>query len=39
MISGFVFNQDIAKKSIWGILHILVILVLGTAAVKLGVGK
>ena len=29
---------DIAKKSIWGILHILILLTLGTLAVKLGVG-
>jgi hypothetical protein len=30
---------DIAKKSIWGILHILFILALGTVAVKLGIGS
>jgi hypothetical protein len=30
---------DVAKKSIWGILHILMILALGTLAVKLGVGS
>ena len=29
---------DIAKKSIWGILHILILLTLGTLAIKLGVG-
>jgi hypothetical protein len=30
---------DIARKSIWGILHILVLLTIGTLAVKLGVGS
>lgn len=30
---------DVAKKSIWGILHILTILLLGTLAIKLGVGS
>jgi len=30
---------DIAKKSIWGILHILFVLALGTVAVKLGLGS
>lgn len=29
----------IAEKSIWGILHILIILTLGTLAVKLGIGS
>ena len=29
---------DIAKKSIWGIMHILILLTLGTLAIKLGVG-
>lgn len=29
---------DIAKKSIWGILHILAMLALGTLAIKFGVG-
>ena len=32
-------KTDIAKKSIWGILHILFLLTLGTLAVKLGVGS
>ena len=32
-------RKDVAKKSIWGILHILTVLVLGTLAVKLGVGS
>ena len=32
-------RRDVAKKSIWGILHILTILLLGTLAVKLGVGS
>lgn len=32
-------KTDIAKKSIWGILHILIILTLGTVAVKLGVAS
>lgn len=31
-------KTDIAKKSIWGILHILILLTLGTLAVKLGIG-
>lgn len=31
-------KADIAKKSIWGILHILILLTLGTLAVKLGIG-
>ena len=30
---------DIAKKSIWGILHILFLMTLGTLAVKLGIGS
>lgn len=30
---------DIAKKSIWGILHILFLLAFGTLAVKLGMGS
>ena len=30
---------DIARKSIWGILHILFLLTIGTLAVKLGVGS
>ena len=30
---------DIAKKSIWGILHILIVLMLGTMAVKFGIGS
>ena len=30
-------KTDIAKKSIWGILHILVVLTLGTIAVKFGI--
>jgi len=32
-------KTDIAKKSIWGILHILFLLTIGTLAVKLGVGS
>ncbi len=32
-------KTDIAKKSIWGILHILFMLTIGTLAVKLGVGS
>ena len=32
-------KADIAKKSIWGILHILFLLTIGTLAVKLGVGS
>lgn len=32
-------KTDIAKKSIWGILHILFLLTVGTLAVKLGVGS
>lgn len=32
-------RRDVAKKSIWGILHILSVLLLGTLAVKLGVGS
>lgn len=32
-------RKDVAKKSIWGILHILFVLTLGTLAVKLGVGS
>ena len=31
-------KSDVAKKSIWGILHILIILALGGIAAKLGVG-
>ena len=31
-------KTDIAKKSIWGILHILIVLLLGTLAVKFGIG-
>ena len=31
-------KADIAKKSIWGILHILFLLTVGTLAIKLGVG-
>lgn len=30
-------KTDIAKKSIWGILHILFLLTIGTLAIKLGV--
>lgn len=30
---------DVAKKSIWGILHILAVLALGTLAVKFGIGS
>ena len=32
-------KTDIAKKSIWGILHILAVLALGTLAVKFGIGS
>lgn len=32
-------KTDIAKKSIWGILHILFLLTVGTLAVKLGIGS
>ena len=32
-------KADIARKSIWGILHILFLLTIGTLAVKLGVGS
>lgn len=32
-------RRDVAKKSIWGILHILFLLSVGTLAVKLGVGS
>lgn len=32
-------KRDVAKKSIWGILHILTVLLLGTLAVKLGIGS
>ena len=32
-------KTDIARKSIWGILHILFVLTIGTLAVKLGVGS
>lgn len=32
-------RRKIAEKSIWGILHILTLLLLGTIAVKLGVGS
>jgi hypothetical protein len=32
-------RRDVAKKSIWGILHILTVLALGTLAVKLGIGS
>lgn len=32
-------RRDVARKSIWGILHILTVLLLGTLAVKLGVGS
>ena len=32
-------RHDVAKKSIWGILHILGVLALGTLAVKLGIGS
>jgi hypothetical protein len=32
-------KTDIAKKSIWGILHILTVLALGTLAVKFGIGS
>lgn len=31
-------KKDIAKKSIWGILQILILLVFGSALVKLGLG-
>ena len=31
-------RTDVAKKSIWGILQILIILVFGTLAAKLGLG-
>ena len=32
-------TRDVAKKSIWGILHILTVLLVGTLAVKLGIGS
>ena len=32
-------KTDVAKKSIWGILQILMILAFGTLAVKLGIGS
>lgn len=31
-------KKDVAKKSIWGILHILLLLLFGTLAVKFGLG-
>ena len=32
-------RRDVAKKSIWGILHILAVLLLGSIAVKIGIGS
>ena len=32
-------KTDVAKKSIWGILHILMVLAFGTLAIKLGIGS